>query len=65
MRIGDAAELGALHARQTFWRVDVARASTVASVLFAAIMLAFWLGTRDPAYGAFAVVCAVDRGRRT
>ena len=59
VRIGDAAELGALHARQTFWRVDVARASTVASVLFAAIMLAFWLGTRDPAYGAFSVVCMV------
>lgn len=57
LRVGDAATLEALHGRQSFWRIDVARASTVASALFAAIMLAFWLGTRDPAYGAFALVC--------
>jgi len=58
VRIGDASDLSLLHARSSFWRVGVARAATVGSGLFAAIMLAFWLGTRDPAYGAFSAVCA-------
>jgi signal transduction histidine kinase len=59
IRVGDAEALSILYARNHFWRVEVARASTVVSLLFALIMLAFWAGSRDAAYAAFASVCAL------
>lgn len=57
VRIGDAETLRAMHASEGFWRNDVARVSTVLCAVFAAVMFAFWIASRDPAYGTFAVVC--------
>lgn len=56
VRVGALATLAPLHAARSFWQVELPRASTVACLVVALGMLAFWAGSRDPAYAAFAAV---------
>jgi signal transduction histidine kinase len=59
VRFGDFAQLAPVHARSLRWRVAVALATTVLGSVFAAVMVAFWIGSRDAAYLWFAVVCVL------
>jgi signal transduction histidine kinase len=54
VRIGDLAALAPLHASRLFWRVELPRASTIVCLVVALGMLAFYAGSGDAAYGAFA-----------
>lgn len=59
VRVGALAALAPLHAARLFWQVELPRAASIVSAVVALAMLAFWAGSRDPAYGAFAAVSAL------
>lgn len=59
VRVGALAALAPLHDARFFWQVELPRAGTLVSGMVALAMLAFWLGSRDPAYAAFAAVSAL------
>jgi signal transduction histidine kinase len=59
VRLGDAEALEAAWRRTLLWQVELPKAVTAAGLVLALVVLAFWLGARDPAYAAFGATVAL------
>jgi signal transduction histidine kinase len=59
VHVGDAAALAAAERRALLWQVELPKAVTVAGFVLALVMLAFWIGARDPSYAAFGLTTAL------
>lgn len=59
VRVGDARALAAAQRRSLLWQVELPKAVTVAGIVLALVMLAFWIGARDPVYAAFGTTTAL------
>jgi len=59
VRVGDAEALAAAERRALLWQVELPKAVTAAGLVLALVMLAFWIGARDPSYAAFGATTAL------
>lgn len=59
VRVGDAAALEAAWRRTLLWQVELPEAVSAAGLVLALVLLAFWIGARDPVYAAFGATTAL------
>jgi signal transduction histidine kinase len=59
VRVGDAEALEAAWRRTMRWQVELPQAVSAAGIVLALVMLAFWIGARDPVYAAFGATTAL------